>query len=517
MFRLTVRDARGQRTLAVDRTELLVGGREGADVQLIDAQVAPNHCLLRVEGDRVRVLDLGPGGGVVRAGQPVRDVLVAPGSVLRLGTALLRLDAFGAGVLERLSLEPDPPAPPARPEAQAGAPPPGAGTSPAAEAASASEFARELRRMLSNAPWYGISLVAHLVALMILQLIPVGPIAVRSEHPIQAELSRTAELPEPPEKESLLPDIASLRPEDTPDEAADVGLPVLEDVEGPTVFDPSRVGGEPELLGIQGPFTGRLTKPLRRPTLIDKPGTRIDRGDIDGEHRGAREAVERGLGTGIENLRGIPPDRIVVVRGEFDHMEKILALYGIPHTVVSRDELRTRRWPRMRMLCINCDQLPPPLQSATLATAVKRFVAEGGWLITSDWAVDPYLLSGWPQRVTGVVQKKRDQPDTIITVRPERISPLLEGVFEPRARAEWWLENSSMMVEVDPRLVDVLIVSDDMKKRFGASAVAFTWRQDEGRVLHLLGHFYQKDGNRSGLVAMHRLILNYMVERFQPR
>jgi len=251
--------------------------------------------------------------------------------------------------------------------------------------------------------------------------------------------------------------------------------------------------------------------------MIDKPGTRIDRGDIDGEQRGAREAVERGLGTGLQNLRGIPPDRIVVVRGEFDHMEKILTLYGIPHTVVSRDELRTRRWPRMQMLCINCDQLPPPLQSTTLALAVKRFVAEGGWLITSDWAVDPYLLSAWPQHVTDVVQKKRDQPDTLITVRPERISPLLEGVFQPRARAEWWLENSSMMVDVNPRLVEVLIVSDDMKQRFGASAVAFTWHQDEGRVLHLLGHFYQKDGNRSGLVAMHRLILNYMVERFQPR
>lgn len=515
MFRLTIRDARGQRSLAVDRTEVLVGGREGADVELIDAQVGPNHCLLRVEGGSVRVLDLGSGAGVVSAGRRVRDALLAPGAVLQLGGALLRLDAFGAAALPRLELEAEPAAPPT--PWKTGPAPSGTGDAPAPPAADASDFGRELRAMLAHAPWYGISLVTHVLALMVLHLLTLHAVRENDEVHLRAVASQDLPSAESMEADKLAPEFEELRPAPAPLEMEMQGARLDESADAPVVFDPNRVDAQPTVTGLQGPVSGRLTRPLRTPTLVQDAGTRLDRGNLDGEQKGARTAVERGLGNGLGHLRGLPPDRIVVLAGEFDHMEKVLVLYGIPHTVVTREQFRSQRYPHAVMLCINCDQLPPPLQRTALAQAVRRFVADGGWLITSDWAVDPYLLSGWPQHVTEVVAKKREQPDTVVGVRPQHTSPLLEGVFHPRARAEWWLENSSLMVEVNPKLVDVLIVSDDMKQRYGASAVAFTWRQDQGRVLHLLGHFYQKDGNRSGLVAMHRLTLNYLVERFEPR
>ena len=56
----------------------------------------------------------------------------------------------------------------------------------------------------------------------------------------------------------------------------------------------------------------------------------------------------------------------------------------------------------------------------------------------------------------------------------------------------------------------------EMERRFGTSPVVIDFRAGKGRVLHLLGHFYQKDGNRLGLVAMDNLILNYLTERFPP-
>jgi hypothetical protein len=52
-----------------------------------------------------------------------------------------------------------------------------------------------------------------------------------------------------------------------------------------------------------------------------------------------------------------------------------------------------------------------------------------------------------------------------------------------------------------------------MRKRYGAHVVAFRFEYGDGVVLHLLGHFYQKDGNRRGLVAMHRLINNVILAR----
>ena len=56
----------------------------------------------------------------------------------------------------------------------------------------------------------------------------------------------------------------------------------------------------------------------------------------------------------------------------------------------------------------------------------------------------------------------------------------------------------------------------EMKQEYGANAVVVEFKPGRGRVLHLLGHFYQEDGNRAGVVAMHRLIVNFLMERFRP-
>ena len=59
--------------------------------------------------------------------------------------------------------------------------------------------------------------------------------------------------------------------------------------------------------------------------------------------------------------------------------------------------------------------------------------------------------------------------------------------------------------------VDVLLESDDLMQRDGASPVAVTFRFGEGRVLHLLGHFYQKEGNLRGTFSTQRLIANFLI------
>jgi hypothetical protein len=61
--------------------------------------------------------------------------------------------------------------------------------------------------------------------------------------------------------------------------------------------------------------------------------------------------------------------------------------------------------------------------------------------------------------------------------------------------------------------VHVLVASADMQQNYGSRVVAFRFAYGKGVVVHLLGHFYQKDGNRHGLVAMHRLITNVILER----
>ena len=132
--------------------------------------------------------------------------------------------------------------------------------------------------------------------------------------------------------------------------------------------------------------------------------------------------------------------------------------------------------------------------------------------MTSDWSACPYLTEGFPDRVTAVDRRNVRQRDTTIAVHPDCSDPLLAGVFPIRGDSLWWLEEASQMLHIS-RDVDLLVSSDDLQQRFGTNVVVFRFKYGRGRVFHLLGHFYQKDGNRRGLVAMHRLINNLILER----
>ena len=59
--------------------------------------------------------------------------------------------------------------------------------------------------------------------------------------------------------------------------------------------------------------------------------------------------------------------------------------------------------------------------------------------------------------------------------------------------------------------MEVLITSDDLKARYGVSDVAATFRYGKGRVLHMLGHVYQKEGNLKGTFSAQRLMANFLI------
>jgi len=238
----------------------------------------------------------------------------------------------------------------------------------------------------------------------------------------------------------------------------------------------------------------------------------LDKADLEGEQGRATDEVKRGLGDGLAKARQhLTRDHIVVVRGDFDRIEDILGKYGWPYTLVSREELLQHGFPKARILFVNCARKPPPAQCPKLAELVKRLLARGCWVVTSDWSVDPYLSVAFPMHVH-LAGRERSQRDTTVAVEAVGNDHLLAGVFARGGESEWWLEDSSTMVTVTDKAT-TLVASEDMKRRYGSRVVAFKFEHGDGVVLHLVGHFYQKDGNRRGLVAMHLLINNVIVER----
>lgn len=500
MLRLSIKDSSGERVFATERVEILVGSREGVDLRLADPAAAPNHCILRAEGGRVRLMNLWAGSVLPGGGRGAGEALLDPGAEFFVGSTSIRVLAC-KGAATPLQIE-EPLAPPPKP-------PP-----PHPPATGDADFAREVRATLAKAPWYLLSLVAHVVLLLLMRMVVVA------EQPVE----RIAHLSSLPRREMPEPEVPPDAPLDLRELETDrdrVDEVDFDDALSAAVRrDPAEA--EPsEFEDIVPPDALGLGDGLRPLTPLDKPlpyskvkggDETLNKGDIQGEHGRAANEVKRGLGDGLAKARQrLTREHIVVVEGAHDKIQLILDSYDWPYTLVTRDQLLMHGCPKARILFVNCNNRPPPAQNAKLAELVKRLLARGCWVVTSDWSVDPYLTVAFPGIVTAI-GSKRSQRDTTVSVEPVGEDHLLSGVFPRGGESAWWLEDSSTMVDVKDKAT-VLVASEDMKTRYGSRVVAFKLAVGDSLVVHLVGHFYQKDGNLHGLVAMHRLINNLIVER----
>jgi hypothetical protein len=77
--------------LALDKLEVRIGRGRGNDITILHPSISRNHCMFVVNGDRIRVLDLGSSNGTIVDGQPVTEALLSSGCEIELGKCQFRL------------------------------------------------------------------------------------------------------------------------------------------------------------------------------------------------------------------------------------------------------------------------------------------------------------------------------------------------------------------------------------------------------------------------------------------
>ncbi|MCG3134325.1 MAG: hypothetical protein HMLKMBBP_01630 [Planctomycetes bacterium] len=202
-----------------------------------------------------------------------------------------------------------------------------------------------------------------------------------------------------------------------------------------------------------------------------------------------------------------------VVAGDYDHAEVVLHGLGIEHAVVRKDDLERREIPRaLRVLVYNCTgkALDDDAQAR-----VSAWVAEGGTLLSTDWGIERLLAKGFPGKLAPLTHAGRPvmTPDETVEVRADGDDALLRGVPRNGATCRWWLEDTSLpFTAAEGADVRVLVSSDDLLRRHGAPAVAAVFPWGRGRVVHLLGHVYQREGNLRGAVLVQRIVVNLVAD-----
>jgi hypothetical protein len=188
---------------------------------------------------------------------------------------------------------------------------------------------------------------------------------------------------------------------------------------------------------------------------------------------------------GEEALRRVTASDVVVVEGCYDRVQLVLAALGLPHTSIRVDQLGRTPLGADQLRVINCPGHVP----ARAIPRIREFVARGGSLFTTDWALRHVLEPAFP----GLVEfNERPTADDVVRIEVKAgDNRFLKGVLDDGDDPQWWLEGSSYPIRVlDPDRVEVLITSRELKDRCGEAPVAVLIRFGQGEIFHMVSHCF---------------------------
>lgn len=182
---------------------------------------------------------------------------------------------------------------------------------------------------------------------------------------------------------------------------------------------------------------------------------------------------------------------VVVLSGVYDRVQDVLRAAQIKHVVVPPQLLDQMELLSTQTVMLNC----PGNVSEAGVKKLRDFVARGGYLVSTDWALRT-VEKAFPGTIG---HNGRTTPNDVVSVQVhDDHEPLLRHVKVMKDHPRWWLEISSYPIRVkDQKSVRVLMSSQEMAKKYGDGAMVVSFQYQQGKVLHMTSHFFLQQSKLS--------------------
>jgi len=186
----------------------------------------------------------------------------------------------------------------------------------------------------------------------------------------------------------------------------------------------------------------------------------------------------------LEQLRAIGDQEIVVVTGMYDHIEKLLDTLKVPYSQINSEDIASHNGGRVML--VNCKAYGTEGESPVskkMKDPLREFVSEGGRLVTTDWALG-LVTKTFPNKLKYVT---RTSDDVVEVQAHTDIARRFMGLNYAQCHPQWWLEGSSHIFDVKEGVVPI-IVSEEMKQKYGQPYIAVGFAEGKGEVFHFISH-----------------------------
>ena len=223
--------------------------------------------------------------------------------------------------------------------------------------------------------------------------------------------------------------------------------------------------------------------------------------------------------------------KILAVSGRYEKPKKVIEhMYASLKKVVGEKDIMKEDLSQYDVVLIGCPGSDIPYASHP---KVRNFVMDGGWLITTDWALRSIIENIFPGFVRWNHAKTADAVVACQIIEPNH--PFLEGVLSEiqqskwqkqtakntkKSEFRWWLETRSFPIQViNHQAVRVLISSWEIQNKWGESPVLieFDYGKRGGRVIHMISHTHLQKGGAKGKYASALILTNILDEKISQK
>jgi hypothetical protein len=187
----------------------------------------------------------------------------------------------------------------------------------------------------------------------------------------------------------------------------------------------------------------------------------------------------------LADISELTREDVVVTTGCYDFIQNVFDQSGIEHATVDPRHIDRVELNSDQVVFVNC----PGDFSRKGVHRLRQFVHDGGFLFTTDWALKNVVEPAFP----GFIEYNGNQTsDDVVGVEISATDdPFLASIIGPDDEPQWWLEGSSYPIRVLRQdVVDVLITSPELGRKYGEPAVLVAFEFGAGKVYHMISHFY---------------------------
>ncbi|MFW9999468.1 MAG: hypothetical protein ACFE9Q_03065 [Candidatus Hodarchaeota archaeon] len=223
--------------------------------------------------------------------------------------------------------------------------------------------------------------------------------------------------------------------------------------------------------------------------------------------------------------------KVLAVSGRYEKPKKVIEhMYASLKKVVKEKEIIKEDLSEYDVVLIGCPGSDIPYASHP---KIRDFVMNGGWLITTDWALRSIVENIFPGYIRWNHAKTADAVVACQIIEPNH--PFLEGVLSEiqqskwqkqtvkntkKSEFRWWLETRSFPIQViNHEAVRVLINSWEIQNKWGESPVLveFNYGKRGGRVIHMISHTHLQKGGAKGKYASALILTNILDEKISQK